>query len=109
AQRIQAHQSSDNLLLADRAEIDTKPELEIYADDVKCSHGATVGELDPEQLFYLRARGIDEREARALLTFAFAASVLERLQPAALKERATAQVAGRLPAAAIAAQPEGLS
>ncbi|HEX5419524.1 MAG TPA: Fe-S cluster assembly protein SufD, partial [Gammaproteobacteria bacterium] len=85
AQRIQAHQSSDNLLLADRAEIDTKPELEIYADDVKCSHGATIGELDSEQLFYLRARGVDEPQARALLTFAFAASVLERLQPAALK------------------------
>jgi Fe-S cluster assembly protein SufD len=97
AQRIDARQSSDNLLLADGAEIDTKPELEIYADDVKCSHGATVGELDPEQLFYLRARGIDEPQARALLTFAFANKVLARLEPPELRERATARVAGRLP------------
>ena len=65
AQRIDARQSNDNLLLSDQAEIDTKPELEIYADDVKCSHGSTVGELDAEQLFYLRSRGIDEADARA--------------------------------------------
>ena len=97
AQGIDARQTSDNLLLADRAEIDTKPELEIYADDVKCSHGATVGELDSEQLFYLRSRGIDEAAARGLLTFAFANSLLRRLGPAWLRERATSKVAGRLP------------
>lgn len=97
AQRIDARQSSDNLLLSDRAEIDTKPELEIYADDVKCSHGATIGELDPDHLFYLRARGIDEAAARGLLTFAFANRLLSRLRPEALRERATAKVAGHLP------------
>ncbi len=79
AQRIDAKQSNDNLLLGAHAEIDTKPELEIYADDVKCSHGTTVGELDPDHLFYLRARGIDANDARRMLTTAFAASVLERV------------------------------
>lgn len=97
AQHIEARQSSDNLLLADQAEIDTKPELEIYADDVKCSHGATIGELDAQQLFYMRSRGVDEDAARGLLTFAFANSVLRRLRPAALGERAAARLAGQLP------------
>jgi len=97
AQRIEARQTSDNLLLSERAEIDTKPELEIYADDVKCSHGATVGELDEEQLFYLRSRGIDDAAARGLLTFAFANSLLRRLGPAWLRERAARKVAGQLP------------
>ena len=63
--KIDARQSNDNLLLGEHAEIDTKPELEIYANDVKCSHGSTVGELDAEQLFYLRARGLDAAAARA--------------------------------------------
>lgn len=96
AQKIDARQSSDNLLLAEQAEIDTRPELEIYADDVKCSHGATVGELDDEQMFYLRSRGLDDESARALLTFAFANTLLRRLEPAALRERAAARVAGGL-------------
>ena len=71
-QRIDARQTNDNLLLGEHAEIDTKPELEIYANDVKCSHGSTVGELDAEQLFYLRARGLDAAAARASVTTAFA-------------------------------------
>ena len=96
AQKIDARQSSDNLLLAEQAEIDTRPELEIYADDVKCSHGATVGELDDEQMFYLRSRGLDEDSARTLLTFAFANTLLRRLEPAPLRERAVALVAGGL-------------
>jgi Fe-S cluster assembly protein SufD len=96
AQRIDARQSSDNLLLGDHAEIDTKPELEIYADDVKCSHGSTVGELDEQQLFYLRSRGVAEREARELLTQAFAASVLERIDAASVREHAAHLVAARL-------------
>jgi Fe-S cluster assembly protein SufD len=79
AQKIEARQSSRNLLLSAGAEIDTKPELEIYADDVKCSHGATTGQLDPTALFYLRSRAIPEAEARALLTHAFAATVIERM------------------------------
>lgn len=99
AQKIDARQKSDNLLLAEHAEIDTRPELEIYADDVKCSHGATVGEIDADHMFYLRSRGIDEQSARALLTFAFARTLLERLEPARLRDRAIRLVAGQLPAA----------
>lgn len=97
AQHIDARQSSDNLLLADNAEIDTKPELEIYADDVKCSHGATIGELDDEQLFYLRARGLADDEARNLLTFAFANTVLENVALPDLRDRIAERVAARLP------------
>jgi len=76
AQKIDARQSNRNLLLSATAEIDTRPELEIYADDVKCSHGATTGQLDPVSLFYLRSRGLGEEEARALLIRAFAQSML---------------------------------
>jgi Fe-S cluster assembly protein SufD len=78
-QRIDAQQRNDNLLLGDHAEIDTKPELEIYANDVKCSHGSTVGELDTEQLFYLRTRGLTAAEARRVLTAAFATTVVEQI------------------------------
>lgn len=80
AQQSDAQQTNNNLLLSEDAEVDTKPELEIYADDVKCSHGATVGQLDPDQLFYLRARALDEATARDLLTFAFANDVLQRFR-----------------------------
>lgn len=97
AQGIDARQRSDNLLLSEQAEIDTKPELEIYADNVKCSHGATVGELDEEQLFYLRARGVDEDAARGLLTFAFANAILERIGLEALRSRVADRIAARLP------------
>jgi Fe-S cluster assembly protein SufD len=103
AQRIDARQSSDNLLLAEQAEIDTKPEFEIYADDVKCSHGSTVGELDADQLFYLRTRGIDDAEARELLTTAFAATVVERVRDPELHEYLVGQVTARL--SKIAEQP----
>jgi Fe-S cluster assembly protein SufD len=96
AQRIDARQSNDNLLLGVDAEIDTKPELEIYADDVKCSHGSTVGELDAEQLFYLRARGVGADEAREILTTAFAAAVLERVRGEALRSQLIESVTTRL-------------
>jgi len=79
AQKIDAGQKNDNLLLSKMAEVDTKPELEIYADDVACSHGATIGQLDDAALFYLRSRGIDEDKARDLLTYAFAESIIERM------------------------------
>ena len=79
AQKSQARQSSRNLLLTPGAEIDAKPELEIYADDVQCSHGATTGQLDPAALFYLRSRGLEEQEARSALTRAFAGAVLSRM------------------------------
>ena len=77
AQKTDGYQMSQALLLSPDAEVDTKPELEIFADDVKCSHGATVGELDAEQVFYLRSRGIPEPEARAILVRAFLAEALE--------------------------------
>ena len=72
-----AHQLNQNLLLSPQASIDTKPELEIFADEVKCSHGATVGDLDEEALFYLQARGIPQAAARHMLVEAFAASAIE--------------------------------
>jgi len=87
AQQSQARQSSRNLLLTPGAEIDTKPELEIYADDVQCSHGATTGQLDPAALFYLRSRGLTENEARSALTRAFAGAVLSRMDHAPFAAR----------------------
>lgn len=79
AQKTDARQTNRNLLLSDGAMIDTKPQLEIFADDVKCTHGATVGQLDDEAIFYLRARGIDHDEARRMLIQAFAGEILERI------------------------------
>jgi Fe-S cluster assembly protein SufD len=96
ARGIDARQTSDNLLLSDQAEIDTKPELEIYSDDVKCSHGSTVGELDAEHLFYLRSRGVDEAQAREILTTAFAATVLERIAMPEVRAGVAAKVTARL-------------
>ena len=87
AQKTDARQTNKTLLLSDDATIDTKPQLEIFADDVKCTHGATVGQLDEEQVFYLRARGIGEEDARDMLTFAFAADVIDRVHVDALRER----------------------
>lgn len=97
AQKVDAHQSNRNLLLSGSAEIDTKPELEIYADDVRCSHGATIGQLDDNALFYLRSRGLDEPTARALLTFAFADEVLREWELSELREYIERIVAHRLP------------
>ncbi len=87
AQRTDSSQSSRNLLLTGRAHVDTKPQLEILADDVKCAHGATVGQLDPEQIFYLRTRGLSEAATRNLLTYAFAAEIVDRIPVATLRER----------------------
>jgi len=87
AQKTDAKQTNQTLLLSDDATIDTKPQLEIFADDVKCTHGATVGQLDEQQLFYLRARGIGAEQARALLTFAFANDIISRIQVASLRDR----------------------
>lgn len=97
SQKIEADQSNANLLLSDRAEIDTKPELEIYADDVKCSHGATTGQLDEVAVFALRSRGLDEATARGLLTLAFAGEVMEQVELDAIAERVELTVAGKLP------------
>ncbi|BDC99067.1 Fe-S cluster assembly protein SufD [Persicobacter psychrovividus] len=86
AQKTNAFQSNKNILLSDDASIDTKPQLEIWADDVKCSHGCTNGQLDPEQLFYLRARGVDKRTAQGMLLYGFAADVLENIKLESLRE-----------------------
>lgn len=95
AQKIDARQSNRNLLLSNTAEIDSRPELEIYAHDVKCSHGATTGQLDPVSLFYLRSRGLGESEARALLIRAFAQSMLSTVQVGAVREWLEARVQRR--------------
>lgn len=92
-----AVQRSDSLLLSRRARADARPELEIYADDVKCAHGATVGQLDDEALFYLRTRGLDDAHARNLLTFAFAAEAIERITVPGMRERITGMIRSRLP------------
>jgi Fe-S cluster assembly protein SufD len=73
-------------MLTRNAEVDTKPQLEIYADDVKCSHGTTVGQLDPQQVFYLRSRGIDEASARKMLCLGFVAEILDSIELPALRE-----------------------
>jgi Fe-S cluster assembly protein SufD len=87
AQRTDSSQQSRTLLLSDRAHVDTKPQLEIFADDVKCAHGATVGQLDADQVFYLKSRGLSEAAARDLLTFAFAAEVVECIPVPSLARR----------------------
>jgi Fe-S cluster assembly protein SufD len=96
AQKTDARQTNRSLLLSDQATIDTKPQLEIFADDVKCTHGATVGALDEEQVFYLRSRGMGESEARDLLTFAFAADVIQRVHIDPLREQLDTQMRHRL-------------
>ena len=87
AQKTDSKQSNKNLLLSEDAVINTKPQLEIFADDVKCTHGATIGQVDQEAIFYLRSRGIGKEEARKLLTFAFASEVIGRVRYAPLRDR----------------------
>jgi Fe-S cluster assembly protein SufD len=85
AQLTNSSQSSRNLLLSPKARVDTKPQLEIFADDVKCAHGATVGQLDADEVFYLKSRGLSDAAARNLLTYAFGAEIIERIPVASLK------------------------
>jgi Fe-S cluster assembly protein SufD len=96
AQKTSAYQSNRNLLLTDKAVVNTKPFLEIYADDVKCSHGATVGQLDQDALFYFRSRGLSRENARLLLMYAFAAEVINKISIEALKLRIDDLVKKRL-------------
>ncbi|HNY15734.1 MAG TPA: Fe-S cluster assembly protein SufD, partial [Bacteroidales bacterium] len=96
AQGTTAYQRNNNILLTDDARMNTKPQLEIYADDVKCSHGATVGQLDDEALFYMRSRGINRRDARLLLMFGFAHEVIQNIKIEALRERLDKLVMQRL-------------
>lgn len=97
AQKTDAYQANHNLLLSREAEIDTKPQLEIYADDVKCTHGATIGQLDAAQLFYLRSRGIEETVASNLLVHAFAHDLIGRIKVASLRSRLEQILLVRLP------------
>ncbi len=86
AQKTDSKQTNKNLVLSDNAVINTKPELQIHADDVRCTHGATIGQLDSEALFYLQSRGIPKSEARSLLTYAFAQDILDRIKVQSLRE-----------------------
>ncbi len=96
AQKTNAFQSNNNILLSDKATINSKPQLEIFADDVKCSHGCTIGQLDDDALFYMRSRGIGEKEGRALLMYAFANNVLESVKIPQLKTRINKLIANKL-------------
>ncbi len=95
AQHTDAIQSNKNLILSADATANTRPQLEIYADDVRCTHGATVGQIDAEMLFYMRSRGVGEQDARHLLTYAFANDVLQRIQSTAVRERLEAALFAR--------------
>lgn len=99
AQQTNSAQSSRNLLLSPKARVDAKPQLEIFADDVKCAHGATVGQLDPEEVFYLQSRGLSEADARSLLVYAFAAEVFEQIPIPSIKEQLRTLVQEQLSAA----------
>ncbi len=98
AQQTDSKQTNNNVLLSEAARADSQPQLEIYADDVKCTHGATIGPLDPNALFYLETRGVGAKEARQLLTYGFAADVVSRLEIPELRERLDRLVGARLAA-----------
>ena len=91
AQRTEAYQENHNILLTDGSKVDTKPQLEIYADDVKCSHGATIGRLNEEEQFYMRSRGISLEDAKVLQMISFIAPVLENIEDVTEREHVTAQ------------------
>lgn len=97
AQKTDAFQSNMSLLISNDAQIDTKPQLEIFADDVKCSHGATIGQLDDDAIFYLRSRGIPEASAKSLLTYAFANDVVQRVKLDVLREQLDTYLFEHLP------------
>ncbi len=102
AQKTDSKQTNKNLLLSEDALIDTQPQLEIYADDVKCTHGATIGQIDEDSIFYLRSRGLDEASARAILVHAFAGDLLNRIKVACLREILDELVSAWLPAPRLA-------
>ncbi|MCG8701483.1 MAG: SufD family Fe-S cluster assembly protein, partial [Bacteroidales bacterium] len=85
--KTEAYQRNNNILLSGNAKMNTKPQLEIYNDDVKCSHGATVGQLDKDAMFYIRSRGVGEKEAKQLLMYAFANEVIGKIKQEALRDR----------------------
>lgn len=96
AQKTNAFQSNNNILIDDKATINTKPQLEIFADDVKCSHGCTIGQLDESAMFYMRSRGIPKKEAKALLMYAFSNNVLSSVKIPEIKQRITKIIANKL-------------
>ncbi len=96
AQKTNAYQSNKNILLSDTASVNTKPQLEIFADDVKCSHGCTIGQLDEDAFFYLKSRGIGEKIARSLLVGAFATDILEHIKPAPIRNYIEQLISKRL-------------
>ncbi|WP_418508641.1 Fe-S cluster assembly protein SufD [Corallibacter sp.] len=96
AQKTNAFQANNNILVSDKATINTKPQLEIFADDVKCSHGCTIGQIDESAMFYMRSRGIPEKEARALLMYAFSNNVLSSVKIPEIKQRITKLIAKKL-------------
>ncbi len=97
AQKTDAVQSSRHLLLSESAQARTKPQLEIYADDVKCTHGATVGELDDDAMFYLRSRGLDEAAARAMLVYAFVSESFDRMECEPVRDAVRGMILRKLP------------
>ncbi len=101
AQKTDAKQSNENLLLSDDASANTDPQLEIYADDVKCTHGATIGQIDEDQVFFLRSRGIPKQTAQALIVYAFASESLERMEVEPVRGFLRSQLLDRLPAGAV--------
>jgi Fe-S cluster assembly protein SufD len=98
AQKTDAKQTNKNLLLSDEATVDTKPQLEIYADDVKCTHGATIGQLNEESIFYLRSRGLSAERSRRMLIHAFASEIIQRIRLAPVREELDQVVWERLEA-----------
>jgi Fe-S cluster assembly protein SufD len=86
AQKTDSKQTNKNLVLSDNSVIHTKPELQIHADDVRCTHGATIGQLDAEAMFYLQSRGIGRQDARSLLTYAFAQDIIDRVKVQSVKD-----------------------
>ena len=96
AQKTNAFQANNNILVSDKATINTKPQLEIFADDVKCSHGCTIGQLDESALFYMQSRGIPKKEAKALLMYAFSNNVLSSVKIPEIKQRITKIIANKL-------------
>ena len=106
AQQTDAQLSNKNLLLSRAAEVDTKPQLEIFADDVKCSHGTTVGEIDPQAIFYLSSRGIPEAKARRMLCLGFAHEIIDGLRPKPLREYVAKEVSRRLDDVALSHEAE---
>lgn len=96
AQKVESEQTNNNLLISDEAVVETRPQLEIYADDVKASHGATIGRLDADKLFYMRARGLDEAEAKRLLTYAFAGEPVDDVRNETLRDLLAAAIQGKV-------------